>query len=119
MPFQEYGLWLAVMTMPPAALRWRTSSEIAGVGQGLSVSQTGVPVALMASATAAAKVKSSAMMARQPSVPKRIECMGLEYTRSEIFLNRPEWPVTVSFYDDFLRATSRLCRRPGRGRVDK
>ena len=41
MPFQGYGLWLAVITSPPAASRWRTSSEIAGVGQGLSVSQTG------------------------------------------------------------------------------
>jgi len=30
----------------PAAPRCRTSSEMAGVGQGLSASQTGVPVAL-------------------------------------------------------------------------
>ncbi len=40
--------------MPPAALCCRTKKEIAGVGQGLSVTHTGVPDALMTSPTAAA-----------------------------------------------------------------
>jgi hypothetical protein len=30
-------------------------------------------------------------MLRQPSVPKRIDCMGFEYTRSRSLANRPDW----------------------------
>src|SRR6202790_2141811 len=47
----------------------------------------------MACATmrAFANVKSSAMMARQPSVPKRIELICIEYTRYDISAHRPDW----------------------------
>jgi hypothetical protein len=38
-------------------------------------------------------VNSSAMTPRQPSVPKRIECMGFEYTRSASFANGPDCPA--------------------------
>src|ERR1700681_4827368 len=46
----------------------------------------------MACATirAFANVKSSAMMPRQPSVPKRIELICIEYTRYDITAHRPD-----------------------------
>src|ERR1700674_1245155 len=47
----------------------------------------------MACATmrALANVKSSAMMPRQPSVPKRIELIWIEYTRYDISAHGPDW----------------------------
>ena len=52
--FHSIGLWLAEIMRPPAAPRCRTSKDTAGVGHGLSVKKTGVPLAESTSATAAA-----------------------------------------------------------------
>ena len=42
-PFQFHGLWLEVMTTPPAAPWLFTAKEIAGVGVESEVSWTGMP----------------------------------------------------------------------------
>ena len=110
-PQKRAGLWLAVMTMPPAAFPALTANEIAGVGVGESPKTTSKPFPANTSATRSAnwsakkrrsqptttfflvrfgrllfqcsavacatrstlaKVKSSAITARQPSVPNLI-----------------------------------------------
>ncbi len=55
MPFHRYGLWLAVIMIPPAAPRCRTSSESAGEGHAFSAIHTGIPVIETTSAAARAK----------------------------------------------------------------
>src|SRR5580658_3886715 len=49
----------------------------------------------LATMRALAKVKSSAMMPRQPSVPNLIAVMsgGEKYTRSGIGAKQPDWPA--------------------------
>jgi len=66
-----------------------------------------------------AKVKSSAIMARQPSVPKRIESIGFEYTRSRSFANGPDWQAYSRSLRRFSSSHFIPLRRPGRAREDK
>src|SRR5712664_3297464 len=72
-----------------------------------------------------AKVKSSAMTPRQPSVPKRIEVIAVEYTRRELlptaglaWLPEDRPPQKAGprrgFLVFVLPAISRFGQRPGR-----
>src|SRR5579859_215119 len=83
MPFHWYGLWLAVMRMPPAAPRWRTRREIVGVGQGLSASHTGVPVEAISSATAAATLSDAKRWSYPTSTPLRASSLRTTYRAIE------------------------------------
>src|ERR1700722_3737224 len=125
MPFHLYGLWLAVIMIPPAAPRCLTSSESAGEEQPSSAIHTGIPATETASAATRAKrsepkrvsyptrtpalgfsarttyrviahdtlrtfakVKSSAITPRHPSVPNLIVLTVHQYKRTVRNTNR-------------------------------
>src|SRR6266576_3749122 len=68
-PLSIHGLWLAVMTMPAFAFLRIVAHENDWVGDAVVARWTGTPCAHTRTAS---YVYSSAMRARQPSVPKTI-----------------------------------------------
>ena len=57
MPLKRAGLWLAVITSPPAAPWWTTENETSGVGTGRSARRVRQPLAARMSAASSATAR--------------------------------------------------------------